>query len=88
MSISDCLVAPLGSFWGRARLALIGVAVGLTAAAGLTRLMTTILFGLSAIDPLTFASVGILLCSVALAACYIPARRAMKVEPMVALRYE
>jgi predicted permease len=82
---SDVLRLVLGQ---GARLAVIGVVVGLAAAAGLTRLMTTMLFGVSAVDPLTFASVAILLCVVALAACYIPARRAMRVDPMVALRYE
>jgi putative ABC transport system permease protein len=71
-----------------ARMALIGVAIGIGAALGLTRLMTNQLFGVSAHDPLTFAGVGILLMIVAVAACYIPARRAMRVDPMIALRHE
>jgi predicted permease len=70
------------------RMALIGVAVGIAAALGLTRLMASQLFSISATDPLTFCGVAILLMPVALLACYIPARRAMRVDPMVALRYE
>ncbi len=71
-----------------AKMALIGVAIGIGTALGLTRLMANQLFGVSAHDPLTFAGVAVLLIIVALAACYIPARRAMRVDPLIALRCE
>jgi predicted permease len=75
-------------FGEAARMTFAGVLVGLLAAAGLTRLIKNMLFGISATDPVTFAGVAILLSAVAFAACYIPVRKAMRVDPIVALRYE
>ncbi len=71
-----------------ARLALMGVAIGIAASLAVTRLMSSLLFGIRATDPLTFAAVAVLLFLVALFASYVPARRAMRVDPIVALRYE
>jgi putative ABC transport system permease protein len=70
------------------RLALAGVGIGLAASLVLTRFLQSMLFEVKPTDPVTFAAVTILLVLVSLAACFIPARRAMGVDPMIALRYE
>jgi putative ABC transport system permease protein len=69
-------------------LALIGVVIGLAASLGLTRFLQSLLFGVKPIDPVTFVAAALLWTAIALLACYIPARRAMTVDPIVALRYE
>jgi putative ABC transport system permease protein len=71
-----------------ARMTLVGVPLGLVAAAGLMQVLKTMLFGVSTADPFTYATVAVLLSAVAFLACYLPARRATRVDPMVALRYE
>jgi ABC-type antimicrobial peptide transport system permease subunit len=71
-----------------ARLALIGLGIGLAGSFAVTKLMSSVLYGVSATDLVTFAAVSALLAVVVLAACYVPARRASKVDPMIALRYE
>lgn len=69
-------------------LTLIGVAIGIVAALGVTRLISSMIYGVTPYDPVTFVLVAVVLVAVALLACYIPARRAMRTDPMVALRYE
>ena len=69
-------------------LAVVGVVAGVAAALLLTRVMSSMLYGVSASDPVTFAAISLALAAVAFLACYLPARRAARVDPMVALRYE
>ena len=70
------------------RLAALGIALGLVCALALSRTLVSFLYGVQPADPATFVAVALLLCAVALLACYLPARRAMRVDPTVALRYE
>jgi putative ABC transport system permease protein len=83
--VSDVLKLALGQGM---KLALVGVALGLVASLALTRLMKTLLFGVSATDPVTFAAIALLLTGIALLACWLPARRATKVDPLAALKCE
>jgi ABC-type antimicrobial peptide transport system permease subunit len=70
------------------RLVLVGLAIGIAASLALTRMMSGFLYGVTATDPMTFLTVGILLTAIALLAGYFPARRAARVDPMIALRHE
>ena len=71
-----------------ARLAAMGIAIGVTASLWLTRLMSTLLFGITPTDPVTFAGISVLLAVMALGASYLPSRRAMALDPMAALRHD
>jgi putative ABC transport system permease protein len=81
----DVLLAVAGQGMG---LSIAGIALGVAAALALTRVVSKLLFGIAASDPATFLTVSLLLLLVALAACYVPARRAMRIDPILALREE
>jgi len=83
--LSDVLRLVLGH---GLKLTMIGAAIGLVGAFLVTRAITSVLYGVSATDPITFGLVSVVLVGVALVACYVPARRATKVEPLIALRNE
>jgi len=83
--VSDVLKLVIGQ---GLKLVLVGVALGLVASVALTRLIKSLLFGVSTTDPATFAAIAVLLALVALLACFVPARRATRVNPMIALRGE
>jgi ABC-type antimicrobial peptide transport system permease subunit len=74
--------------WQGLQLVVIGVVIGLAVALVLTRVMSSLLFGVSATDPVTFMTISLILLGVALTASYIPALRSMKVDPVIALRYQ
>jgi putative ABC transport system permease protein len=80
------VLALIGKLW--LKLTFIGVGIGVAMALGVTRLISSFLFGVKPTDPLTYAAVAVGLAGIAMLACYIPARRALKVDPIVALRYE
>jgi ABC-type lipoprotein release transport system permease subunit len=71
-----------------ARMMMVGVAIGVLTALGLTHWMSSMLFGVTPTDPLTFVAVAAALCGIGLCACYVPAHRAMRVDPILALRHE
>jgi putative ABC transport system permease protein len=78
------------TFWQdiRARFSLLGIALGLTGAFLLTRFLSSELYGISPLDPVTYLGVTVAMAATTMLACYVPARRAMRVDPLIALRYD